>query len=182
MTLAKPYAYWVRSDSYANTFTADDNDVYNRCQAYRSVEDLLVRTYLHTTVAISTSTTSPPPKDWFYNLGFLEVAGYSPSPTSTMQTAESGDIGTLITGRVVFTGLWPIASPGVNVGTWSSQGTHSAKVYQKAPDDNSDYPCVQSGLNIKDPSDILFPPASYHYSLVIRQFLETLWNSDVPPS
>lgn len=180
MTIAKPYSYWVRFDSYANAFTSDDNDVYNRCQATRSVEDLLVRTYLHTSVHISTSTTSPPPKDWFFDLNFLAVAGYSPSPTTTMQTAESGDPGVLITGRVVFTGLWPIASPGVNVATWEQQRTESAKVYQKAPDPNSDYPCVQSGINIKDPSDILFPPASYHYDVVIRQYLETLWASDVP--
>jgi hypothetical protein len=181
VTVARPYAYWVRNDSYANAFTANDNDVYNRCQAVRSVEDQLVRTYLHTSIHISTSTTSPPPKDWPYALNFLAVAGYSPSPTSTMQTAQSGDVGVLCTARVVFTGLWPIASPGVNIGTWEQQRTESAKVYQSAPADNSDYPCVQSGVNVLDPGDILFPPATYHYSVVIRQFLETLWASSVPP-
>lgn len=182
MTLAQPYSYWVRSNAYANAFTLDDNGVYNRCSAERSVQDLLVRTYLHTILHISTSTTSPPPKDWFFGLDFVAIAGYSPSPTSTMQTSESGDVGILCTGRLVFQGLWPIASPGVNVGTWAQQKTESAKVYQKAPPDNSDYPCVQSGINIEDHYDILFPPASYHYTLYIRQYLETLWASDVPPA
>lgn len=179
MSLAKPYAYWVRNDSYSNAFAASDDTVINRCQATRTVEDLLVRTYLHTSVHILTSTTSTPPPGWFYNVNFLACAGYSPSPTSTMQVAESGDVGVLITGRVVFTGNWPIASPGVGVATWEQQRTESAKVYQKAPDPNSDYPCVQTSLSIKDPSDVLFPPASYHYVVVVRQFLETLWASDL---
>lgn len=181
MTLAKPYAYWVRSNSYDNTFTSDDNGVYNRCSAERSVEDLLVRTYLHTIINISTTTTSPPPKDWFFGLDFVAIAGYSPSPTSTMQASESGDVGILCTARLVLTGVYAVASPGVNVAAWSQQKTESARVFQKAPADNSDYPCVQSGVNIEDHYDVLFPPASYHYTLYMRQYLETLWNSDVPP-
>lgn len=179
-TLARPYYYWVREDSYSNAFTADDNDVINRCQAYRTVEDQLVRTYLHTSVHIVIAATSTIPVDWFARLNFLQVAGYSPSPTSTMQTAESGDLGILCTGRVVFTGHWPIAAPGRDVATWESQVTSSAKVYQSAPESNSDYPCVQSGLNVKDPSDVLFPPATYTYGVVIRQYLETLWASTLP--
>ena len=180
MTLAKPYYYWVRENAYINTFPADDNAVYNRCQAYRTVEDELVRTYLHTIINISTSTTSPPPKDWFFALDFVAVAGYSPSPTTTMQTSDSGDTGVLCTGRLVLNGVYSIASPGVNVATWAQQKTESAKVYQKAPPDNSDYPCVQSGVNIEDHFDILFPPATYHYSLYMRQYLETLWASSLP--
>ena len=181
MTLAKPYAYWVRDNGYANTFTTDDNGVYTRCQANRSVEDLLARTYLHTINNISTTTTSPPPKDWFFGVDFIAIAGYSPSPTTTMQSPNEGDVGTLITARLVFTGNWPVASPGVDVATWAQQKTESAKVYQKAPPDNSDYPCVQGGLTVEDHFDILFPPASYHYTLYMKQYLETLWYSDVPP-
>jgi len=177
MTLAQPYLYWVRGGAYANTLTSDNDVPYGRCSAQRTTTDLLVRTYLHTEVKITTSTTSPPPVDWFYNLGFISVAQYSPSPTTLVATAEDGSPGMLVTAPLVFTGHWPVASPGRDVASWSQQKTESAKVYQKAPDPNSDFPCVQVGLTVFDPSDVLSPPASYHYSLAIRFHLETLWAS-----
>lgn len=181
MTLARPYAYWVRNNGYLNTWPSDDNGVINRCSAVRSVEDQLVRTYLHSVVNMSVTTTSPPPKDWFYAVDLVAIAGYSPSPTSTMQQVSGGDVGTLITSRLVFTGNWPVASPGVDVASWAQQRTESARVYQSAPADNSDYPCVQSGISVEDHENVLFHFPAYSISFYIKQYLETLWASSVPP-
>jgi hypothetical protein len=180
MTLTHPFAYWQRNDSYANALTLSNTHVYNRSEAVNTT-DLHVRSYLHTRVSVATTTTSPPPVDWFHALTFLQQGQWTPAPVTIMSTADDGDFGDLLAAPLVLTGHYPIASPGRDVAFWSSQKIESARVFHAVPDDNADFPSVQSGLTIRDPQGVFFPDNGYVTEVVIRQYLETLWASKVPP-
>lgn len=180
MTLTHPFAYWQRNNSYANALAASDNGVYNRNEAVNTT-DLHVRSYLHSRVTITTTTTTPPPVDWFAGLDFLQQAQWTPAPVSIISTANDGDFGDMLAAPLVLTTRSLLAAPGRDVATWASQKVESARVFHAVPDDNSDFPSVQSGFTVFDRHAVLAAISGYHYEITLHQYLETLWASKVPP-
>jgi hypothetical protein len=181
MTLARPYLYWQRHNSYNNNFSYPNTHVYNRNTASRSVQDLHVRSYLHTRVTITTTTTTPPPVDWFAGLDFIQVAQWTPQPGSSISDAGEGDQDMMCYEPLVLVHRSTIAAPGRDVAQWSTLRVASAKVYHAAPADNFDFPAVQAGLYVVDLGGVRDPTAGYIYTLTIHHALETLWASTVPP-
>lgn len=179
MTLTHPYPYWQRANSYENTLAASDNDVYNRNEAINTT-DLHVRSYLHSRVTITTTTTNPPPVDWFAGLDFLQQAMWTPAPVTIIGTANDGTYGMFLTAPLVLTTRSLIAAPGRDVATWSCQKVESARVYHSVPDDNSDFPSVQSGFTVFDRGNVLSHSPAYTYTITFHQYLETLWASKSP--
>ena len=180
MTLTHPYSYWQRSNSYTNTLALSNNHVYNRNEA-ANTNDLHVRSYLHTKVNIATTTTTPPPTDWAHALDFVQQGQWTPAPVTIMSSANDGDVGDMLAAPLVLGGLYSLAAPARDLGTWFSQKVESARVYHAVPDDNGDFPSVQSGLTVHDPEGVFYPPNGYVLEVTIHQYLETLWASKVPP-
>lgn len=181
MTLTHPYLYWQRSTSYNNNIAVPNTHVYNRNEASRDVQDLHVRSYLHTRVMMTTTTTSPPPVDWFAGLDFIQAAQWTPQPGSSIGAATEGDLNMMLIAPLALMSHSLIAAPGRDVAVWSTQQIASAKVYHSAPDSNTDFPSVQAGLYIFDRGGVRDPFAGYVYTVTVRHTLETLWASTVPP-
>lgn len=181
MTLARPYAYWQRSNSVATNISVPNTHVYNRNEASRDVQDLHVRSFLHTRVTITTTTTTPPPVDWFAGLDFIQVAQWTPQPGSSITAASEGAPDMMCYKALVLVHRSTIAAPGRDVAQWAVQQTASSKTYHSAPEDNFDFPSVQAGLYIYDRGDLRDPDAGYVYTVTVHHSLETLWASAVPP-
>ena len=179
MTHTHPFAYWQRNNSYANALTFSNHSVYNRNEAVNTT-DLHVRSYLHSRVEITTTTTNPPPVDWFASLDFLQQAQWTPAPVTIISSANEGNFGDLLAAPLVLLGHYPIAAPGRDVAIWSSQKVESARVFHSVPDDNADFPSVQSGFTLFDRHAVT-APSGYTYEITLHQYLETLWASKVPP-
>ena len=181
MTLSHPFGYWQRSNSYVNNISVPNTHVYNRNEASRSVQDLHVRSYLHTRVTITTSTTNPPAVDWFAGLDFIQVAQWTPQPGSSITAASEGAEDMMCYEPLVLVNRSLLAAPGRDVAQWSTLQVASAKVYHAAPEDNFDFPSVQAGLYIFDRGTLRDPVAAYDYAVTVHHSLETLWASTVPP-
>ncbi len=181
MTLAYPYAYWQRSNSYNNTISVPNTHVYNRNEATRTVQDLHVRSYLHTRVTITTTTTTPPAPDWFAGLDFIQVAQWTPQPGSSITASSEGAEDMMCYEPLVLVHRSTIAAPGIDVAQWATLQVASAKVFHSAPPDNFDYPAVQAGLYIFDRGELRDPDAAYSYAVTVHHSLETLWNSALAP-
>lgn len=180
MTLTHPFPYWQRNNAYLNVVPASDNTVVNRNEA-ANVNDLHVRSYLHSRVTITTTTTSPPPVDWFAGLDWIQQGQWTLAPVTIMSSANEGNYGDMLAAPLVLTTRSLLAAPGRDVATWASQKVESARVYHFAPDDNADFPSVQSGLTLFDRHAVLAGISGFHYEITIHQYLETLWASKVPP-
>lgn len=180
MTLSHPFQYWQRANSYNNTIGASDNVVYNRNEA-NNTNDLHVRSYLHTRVTMTTTTTNPPPVDWFASFDFIQQGQWTPAPVSVMSSANDGNFGDMLAAPLVLLTRSLIAAPGRDVATWATQQVASAKVYHAVSDDNGDFPSVQAGLTVFDRANIFAHTPAYTYTLTIHHYLETLWASKVPP-
>ncbi len=179
MTLAKPFAYWMRTNSYTNTIPPSDNDVVTRNDAF-TVGDLHVRSLLHSRVTITTTTTTPPPVDWFAGIDWVQQAQWTVAPVTAISSANDGNFGDMLAAPLVLLGHYPIAAPGRDVAVWASQKVEHAKVYHAQSDADTDFPSVQAGLTLFDRHNVLSAFAGYHYEITVHQYLETLWNSTVP--
>lgn len=179
MTLTHPFLYWTRGNSYNNNIAVPNTHVYNRNEATRSTQDLHVRSYLHTRVTITTTTTSPPPVDWFAGLDFVQKAQWTPQPGSSISASGVDDQDMMCYEALVLVHRSTIAAPGRDVAQWATQQTASAKVYHSAPDTNFDFPSVQAGLDIFDRGGLRDPTAGYVYTVTVHHFLETLWASTI---
>src|SRR6478609_2509460 len=115
MTLTHPYAYWQRSNSYVNNISVPNTHVYGRNEASMDVQDLHVRSYLHTRVTITTTTTTPPPVDSFAGLDFIQVAQWTPQPGSSISAAGEGDLDMMCYEPLVLVHRSTIAAPGRDV-------------------------------------------------------------------
>lgn len=181
MTLTHPFSYWQRGNSYANAVPATDNTVLNRNEA-NNVNDLHVRSYLHSRVTISCSTTNPPPVDWFASLDWLQQGQWTLAPVTIMSSANDGNFGDMLAAPLVMLTHSPVAAPGRDIAMWASQKVESARVYHFASDDNGTFPSVQSGLTLYDRHNVLAGLSGFTYEITIHQYLETLWASKVPPA
>ena len=179
MTLTHPYLYWKRNNSFSSAAPATDNDVVNRTTAI-NVTDLHIRSYLHSQVTMTTTTTSPPPVDWFAGLNWLQQAQWTPAPVTVISSANDGDFGDMLAAPLILVTRSLLASPGRDVATWASQKIESARVYHAVDAGNSDFPSVQSGLTIDDRHNILNHSPAYTFEITIHQYLETLWASETP--
>lgn len=181
MTLTHPYLYWQRSNSYNNNISVPNTHVYNRNEASRDVQDLHVRSYLHTRVTITTTTTTPPAPDWFAGLDFIQVAQWTPQPGSSITASSEGAENMMCYEPLVLVHRSPIAAPGIDVAQWATFQVASAKAFHSAPPDNFDYPAVQAGLYIFDRGELRDPDAAYSYAVTVHHSLETLWASTLAP-
>jgi hypothetical protein len=181
MTLAKPFAYWVRNTSYTNALGADDPILLNRCIATRSTQDLLVRTHLHTRVVVTVTTSAPPTPGWIKGMRWDVVAAWSPDAIGTLPDPDSGDPSIVATGWL--TPNFIRFNPATNdyQVSWEQTEAISAKVFRSAPDPNSTFPAVQSGVSLVDIDGALDPFPVHSITFRAHQYLETLWNSDQAP-
>ncbi len=182
MTLAQPYLYWQRRTSYGNDIYLPNTHVYNRNPASRDVQDQHVRTYLHTRVMMVTTLTTPPTVDWFGGMDFVQKAQWTPQQGSSIGAATEGDLAMMCYAPLVLVSHSLIGAPGRDVAVWATQKVESARVYHTAPPTNFDVPAVQSGLDIFDRFGVRDPGNGYLYTVTVRQTLETLWASSVPPT
>lgn len=180
MTLTHPFVYWQRANSYVNSVPPSHNAVLNRNEVANTT-DQHVRSYLHSRVTITTTTTNPPPVDWFASLDWLQQGQWTPAPVTVMSSANDGDFGDMLAAPLVLTTRSLLAAPGRDVATWASQKVESARVFHNVPDDNADFPSVQAGLTLFDRHGVLAPILGYTFEITIHQYLETLWASKVPP-
>lgn len=180
MTLAQPYNYWTRATSYDNTWGVSNPTLFNRSQSYRSPQDLHVRTYLRTRVAMYTPATSAPPQDWVTGMFLVGVAQWTPQPDALIADFNSNDPGIVATSWLTPRIYPAVAAGGPYTVIWEQTETVSSRVYRAAPPDNSDYPAVQSGVHLFDLDGVFYPPNGYSTRFRAFQFLETLWASSQP--
>ena len=181
--VARPYRYWLRSQSGGVTHngflpTNVEGIHANADFNTRSYDDLLLRTLVDVQFSMAVHAQTPSvPELWFADAYATVGAFWSQSASDPWADPTSDDPRLILTDQL-HGDLWhSFSSNGLHIARWQNQYPLNSEAKRAGNEDANDYPGVGVTVQVFNDSGVGFQVFGYRVDWCARVYLRTLWAS-----